>query len=93
MILHVNRPTIVLAMLKYTVSLRINIIHYILIAFIVLCEYIVIVTYSFFPSISEWLLSYTKVTEQRKKSVDISGSSFKLYASVNNQYGVKEFDY
>ena len=53
MILHVNRPTIVLAMLKYTVSLRINIIHYILIAFIVLCEYIVIVTYSFFPSISE----------------------------------------
>ena len=33
----------------------------------------------------EWIKKYyTKVTEQRKKSVDISGSSFKLYASVNN---------
>ena len=33
----------------------------------------------------EWIKKYyTKVTEERKKSVDISGSSFKLYASVNN---------
>ena len=31
----------------------------------------------------EWIKKYyTKVTEERKKSVDLTGSSFKLYASV-----------